>query len=600
MKNLAVVLAAAAIVALPFLFRRRSELPAWRPGDPVLVVISPHNEAIRQEFGEGFSAWHQERYGDPVKVDWRVIGGTTEIMRYLVSQYLGSAQAWWARLGRAWPAGGSERMLDPWFNPDAPPPEADTDAAARRRFGELAALWRAFRASDDPQEATSRIDLFFGGGAFDHGRAAAQGLTVPLWPPGGPPEDAGTAAAVFARMREIPREASGETWWTDVYLGAVLSTFGIVTNPDRLRDLGIADPPRVWRDLADPRYFGQIGVTDPTKSGSVAKAFEMIIHEQCGHAVAAAGYDAAQTRVFERMIAAARLPPGVMPEGVPAAYQEAVARGWVDGVNLVRMIGANARYFSDGAGKVPIDVGDGVAAAGIAIDFYGRFQALSARAPDGSARLVYVTPRGGSSVSADPIAILRGAPNKELAMRFVLYVMSPEGQRLWNYRPGTPGGPRRFALCRLPISRAFYPSDDPETQAACESHRPHTHDDLTDPDVDAYALAARFEYQPRWTGRHFGMQRDLVRAMCLDSGDELRAAWRAIRDAGGPEAAPEALALLLRMPDQPEPLTWASATGAHGGLRREEVLRVWTAFFRASYREAERRARRTDGWIGKP
>jgi hypothetical protein len=88
------------------------------------------------------------------------------------------------------------------------------------------------------------------------------------------------------------------------------------------------------------------------------------------------------------------------------------------------------------------------------------------------------------------------------------------------------------------------------------------------------------------------MQRDLVRAMCLDSGDELRAAWRAICDAGGPEAAPEAMALLLRMPDTPEPLTWASAIGALNTVRREELLRVWTAFFRHSYREAEARARK--------
>ncbi len=532
MKNLLVVLAAVIVVALPFIFSRQSERSAWRPGHPVLVAISPHNEAIRQEFGAGFSAWHQAHYGVPVKVDWRVIGGTTEIMRYLVSQYAGSTQA------------------------------------------------------------SSGIDVFFGGGTFDHGRAAAQGITVPLWKPGGPDADAGEAAILYALLKDIPQEAGGETWWTDVYLGTVLSTFGICYNPDRLRDLGVASPPRVWRDLADPRYFGQIGVTDPTKSGSVAKAFEMIIQEQCSQAVASAGFDAEKVRAFERQIAAAGLPPGVMPEGVPAAYQMAVAHGWIRGVNLVRLIGANARYFTDGAGKVPIDVGDGIAAAGIAIDFYGRFQAESAKAPDGTARLVYVTPRGGSSVSADPISILRGAPHPDLALRFLIYAMSPDGQKLWNYRPGTPGGPRRFALCRLPIGRTFYPSSDPAGQAACEAHRAYTTDDLTDPDVDAYALAARFAYQPRWTGRHFGMQRDLVRAMCLDSGDELRAAWRAIGDAGGPEAAPEAMALLLRLPDRPEPLTWASAIGTTGKLRREEVLRLWTAFFRQSYREAEARARK--------
>jgi len=593
MKNLLVMLAAVSVIALPFLFGRRSERSEWRPGHPVLVVIAPHNEAIRQEFGEGFSAWHQTQYGVPVKVDWRVIGGTTEIMRYLVSQYAGSAQAWWGRRRRAWPAGGADRMFDPRFDPDTVPAEVAADPAARRQYEAQAALWREFRASDDPMQASSGIDVFFGGGMFDHGRAAAQGLTVPLWKPGGPDTEAGPESALYALMRDIPREAGGETWWTDTQLGTVLSTFGICYNPDRLRDLGIQTPPRVWRDLADIRYFGQIGVTDPTKSGSVAKAFEMIIHEQCARAVAAAGFGAETVSAYERQIAAARLPPGVMPDGVPETYQEAVARGWVDGINLVRLIGANARYFTDGAGKVPIDVGDGVAAAGIAIDFYGRFQAEAAKSPAGVARLVYVTPHGGSSVSADPISILRGAPHKKLALRFLLYVMSSDGQKLWNYRPGTPGGPKRFALCRLPIGRTFYPSNDPEGQAACEAHRAYTHDDLTDPDVDAYALAARFAYQPRWTARHFGIQRDLVRAMCLDAGDELRAAWRAIDDAGGSEAASEAMVLLQRLPDTPLPLNWVSAVGPYGEIRREDLLRGWTAFFRQSYREAEACARRT-------
>ena len=483
-------------------------------------------------------------------------------------------------------------MFDSRFNPDAPAVAAGDDAAAQRRFKGQAALWRAFRASDDPTEVTSRIDIFFGGGSYDHGRAAAQGLTVPFWPPGGPGEAAGTARALYAFMQDIPRTAGGETWWTDVYLGTVLSTFGICYNPDRLHDLGISQPPRTWRDLADSSYFGHIGVTDPTKSGSVAKAFEMIIHEQCARVVEAAGFTAEAIQVFEQQIAAARLPVGVMPDGVPAAYQEALAQGWTDGVNLVRQIGANARYFTDGAGKVPVDVGDGVAAAGIAIDFYGRFQAESAKAVDGTARLIYITPYGGSSVSADPISILRGAPNKELALRLALYVMSPDGQKLWNYRPGTPGGPRRFALCRLPIARAFYPAASPEPQDICIAHRVYTNDDLTDPEIDAYAVAARFDYQPRWTGRHFGIQRDLVKAMCLDSGEDLRAAWQAIRDAGGPEAVPEAMALLLRLPDIPEPLTWSSAIGVYATLRREEVLRQWTAFFRASYREAKDVAKR--------
>ena len=64
------LLAALLMVALPFLFRPKSATLRWSEGDPVLVVISPHNEAIRQEFGTAFSAWHLARYGVPRCVDW--------------------------------------------------------------------------------------------------------------------------------------------------------------------------------------------------------------------------------------------------------------------------------------------------------------------------------------------------------------------------------------------------------------------------------------------------------------------------------------------------------------------------------------------------
>lgn len=600
MKSMLVILVAAFVVALPFIFRRPPEVGAWRSGDPVLVVVSPHNEAIRQEFGEAFSRWHETHHGQPVRVDWRAIGGTTEIMRYLESEYVAAVQAWWRRQRHDWPAGGGDLMLDRRFDPRQPP-AAEADDRTRQRWEAQRTLWSAFRATDDPAAFTCRIDLFFGGGTYDHDKAARQGLCVPPWP-GATPADLmatnGPAAGLLVddRGRElIPVARSGEVWRSEVFYGAVLSTFGICYNPDRLRDLGIDTPPHAWQDLTDPRLYGQVGITDPTKSGSVAKAFEMIIQEQCQAAVRAAGFDAAQVTAFEAAIRKARLPAGEIPDGVPTAYQEAVEQGWLAGVNLVRRIGANARYFTDAAGRVPIDVGTGAAAAGIAIDFYGRFQAESSRAPDGTARLIYVTPPGGSSVSADPISLLRGAPHRELAVRFMTFVLSAEGQKLWNYRPGTPGGPRRFALRRLPIRRDFYPAEDPLWQAAAAAHRPFTSDDLADPGIDPYRLAAAFEYQPRWSAAHFGIQRDLVRAMCLDSGDELRAAWRAILDHGGPEAQPAAMAVLERLPDDPLPLTWRSAITGYASVSRMDYLRRWTAFFRARYREARAVAEATSG-----
>ena len=578
----AVVLAAAFMVVLPFLFRRPEPLSRWHAGDPVLVIVTPHNEAIRQEFGTAFSAWHAEQYGRPVKIDWRAIGGTTEIMRYLASEYIGSMRGWWTRAGGEWPAAGADWMFDRRFAPDNPPAESAAGAWRRRRD-----FYLAFRTNDNPAAATAHIDLLFGGGTYDHAKAEQQGLTVPPWP-----DEASIPIGLFADAegRElIPMGNSGEVWRGRAFFGTVLSTFGICYNPDRLRDLGIAAPPRNWADLADPQYFGQIGITDPTKSGSVAKAFEMIIQQACWESVREAGFRDEAVKGWERTITAARLPVGQMPPEVPEAYQQAVERGWVNGLNRVRLIGANARYFTDAAGKVPIDVSMGAAAAGIAIDFYGRFQAEYTRAADGTPRMIYITPVGGSSVGADPISLLRGAENRELAVRFIVFCLSEAGQKLWNYRPGEAGGPVRFALRRLPIRRDFYPGEEPAFDGVAARHSKHCSEDLADPRVNPYSLARAFSYQPRWTARHFGIQRDLVRALCLDSGDELRAAWKHIQAHGGSTRQLEAMQELMKLPQTPFPVTWSSViTDYERNSNRLEYMRLWTAEMRANYRTALR------------
>ena len=568
MKSVVVLVLLAVVLALPFLFRRQPDAGEWRRGDPELVIVTPHNEAIRQEFGEGFSRWHQEHFGKPVRIDWRVIGGTTEIMRYLSSEYAASAKRFFKTQSVAWPANGAEVILS-----GKPPQDGDGGA-----------LWQAFRTCDAPTEITSRMDVFFGGGVYDHAKAERQGLTVAAWGEAGPPPGLFEDAAGHAL---IPAEMNGEVWRGGAYYGSVLSAFGICYNANRLADLRIARPPAAWEDLADPRYIGNVGLADPTKSGSVAKAFEMIIHARCARHVAEAGFTREQVRRFEALIAVGS------PE-VPPPYQNAVERGWLEGVKLVRLIGANARYFTDAAGKVPADVGMGAAAAGIVIDFYGRLQSELSTPLGCEPVMRYVTPMGGSSVTADPISLLRGAPNRELAVRFIEYVLGEDGQRLWNYRPDTPGGPRRFALRRLPIRRDFYPSNDPAWQAAFERHRPHLADPLWQPDVDAYRLGESFHYEPRWTARHFGIQRELIRAMCMDSGDELRQAWRAILAHGGPAENPEAMRHLEAMPEQPHPLTWASAVGAYADEPRLTILSEWTAFFRRQYRLAEDAATRRD------
>ena len=508
-RNISILLLAAVIVALPFVLRKPAPEQAWREGDPVVVVITPHTASIREEFGDAFSEWHHEHYGSPARVDWRVIGGTTEIMRYLESEY----------------------------------------------------------AISD----TCKMDVFYGGGQYDHDSAERKKLTVPL-PSGVFDED------------DYPLARGGEIWRGNNYVAAALATFGIVYNPDRLDDLGIDTPPATWRDLADPRYRRYVGVTDPTKSGSIAKAFEMIIHTECRRAVLDAGFTRDDIHAFE-----ADLP------SAPAAYTNAITQGWLEGIRTVQLIGANARYFTDGSSKVSMDVSSGDIAAGVSIDSTARAQS------EVSGHGIYITPVGGSSVSADPISLLRGAPNPATAERFLAFVLSLDGQKLWNYRPGAPGGPKRYALRRLPAHAAFYrkqnreprtenqeyglPSADDSILSSefCVLSSEFTTDDLLDPSISAWALSEAFEYVPRWTASHFATFRLLIRVMCMDSGDALKDAWDAIIAHGGPDAQPAAMSQLTQLPPGLAFDTAASFAKADP----LETARQWTLFFRASYATAK-------------
>ncbi len=52
-----------------------------------VVIISPHNEAIRYEFARGFERWHARHFGEAVTVEWRDIGGTADSLRFVQSEF---------------------------------------------------------------------------------------------------------------------------------------------------------------------------------------------------------------------------------------------------------------------------------------------------------------------------------------------------------------------------------------------------------------------------------------------------------------------------------------------------------------------------------
>jgi len=56
-------------------------------GKDRVVIISPHNEAIRYEFAQGFDRWHRLRFGEGAAVDWRDVGGTADALRFVQSEF---------------------------------------------------------------------------------------------------------------------------------------------------------------------------------------------------------------------------------------------------------------------------------------------------------------------------------------------------------------------------------------------------------------------------------------------------------------------------------------------------------------------------------
>lgn len=531
MKRAFIIFTLVAIVALPFALRPAR--PTTAAADDTLVVITPHNEAIRHEFARGFARWYREKTGRTVAIDWRMVGGTSDIARFLEGEYTAAFEYHWRRLGREWSSAIQSGFQSARLPADAP--------------AEVKEARAVFLAS----EVGCGIDVFFGGGTYDFDRQAQAGRLV----------DSGIMKARPEWFTEtsIPRRFGGEEYFQrdGLWIGAVLSSYGIIFNRDSLRRLGIEREPMQWTDLADPRLIGEVALADPTKSGSVAKAFENILQQQM------------QRRL--QALQAAR------PGAAAAEVEEAAVReGWLEGMRILQRIGANARYFTDTSQKPPIDVAAGNCAVGLCIDFYGRQQQEAVRRRDGSERVGYRTPAGGSVASVDPVALLRGAKQRGAAVAFIEFVLSQDGQKLWNFKVGAPGGPERFVLRRMPVRRDFYANR--EWRAL-----------MTDPDDSPFEETDPLVYREAWTGRYFREMALIVRVMCQDTHQDLKTAWRAIQ-AAPPERRERALAALQDLSAIDYGRTTGEIRRRLGARDKVEEVRLakdLADFFRANYRRAE-------------
>jgi len=530
-RQIPLLLALLAVLGLP-IFLRPKGLDLGAGAGRTVVIISPHNESIRSELGRAFEAWYQARRGQQVHVDWRTPGGTSEIARYVDSEYVGAFEHYWKdTLHRPWSSAVEASFASRKVTLNADPAQDSVEQQARRAFLDSA--------------VSCKLDLFFGGGAFDFQQASGKGQLVDCGFLKAHPEMFGDGPG------QIPKIVGGEAYWDPQgrWIGTAISAFGICYNTDVLKRRGLPSPV-TWSDLGSPGYAHGIALANPTQSGSMTKALEMLIQQQ-----------------MQERVTKARALGDVSPD----LEKKAVAEGWSDAMRLLMRIGANARYFTDSSGKISLDVAAGEAAAGMVIDFYGRFESEAVREPDGYSRLQYVDAEGGTSYGVDPIGLFRGAPNADVARDFIDFVMSPEGQKLWNWKVGVAGGPRKYALRRLPVLPALY--------------APEFRDLRTDPDVNPYELAKKFTYHDAWTGPLFRQIAFVFRVMCIDPHEELQSAWDALSKAQFPVEA-------MNVFQDVSVVDYAVATGrmrdALGGdkIREVQLAKELADHFRAQYARA--------------
>ncbi|RME94483.1 MAG: ABC transporter substrate-binding protein [Verrucomicrobia bacterium] len=413
---------------------------------PTVVVISPHNSSIRYEFGRAFARWHQETYGRPAQVEWRNVGGTSDAVKFVLSEF-----------------------------------ESKPEGIG--------------------------IDVFFGGGPEPYLRLAEMDLAEPCPLP----------AEVLAG---IPQRAAGIELYDPQFrwYGAALSSFGILQNLRVLERLGL-DPVERWADLARPELCDWVAGGDPRRSGTMNNMYE--------------------------------------------AYLQAC--GWERGWQLLTQLAGNISQFDRLSSSTAKQVTLGEAACGLAIDFYAFTQIAYA----GRTNLTFVLPRDFTAISIDGIAVLKGAPHRELARRFVRFVMDEPGQKLWHLPKGHPEGPQRFSIERMAVRPDLY----------------RRYRDVSNVAFSPFELQQTFRYDPRLAQARRDVMSAMFGSLLVDTHTELRAAWKAVIRRG---LRPDEVAELGRVPlGEQEALGLAHREWKDPAFRTRQRIQ-WQNWAQAKYRRLVR------------
>ncbi|HXG50362.1 MAG TPA: extracellular solute-binding protein [candidate division Zixibacteria bacterium] len=347
------------------------------------------------------------------------------------------------------------------------------------------------------------IDILFGGGLDPYLALQKSGLLLPY------PLPASLLEKIPSRLGGVPLYDPSHHWY-----GATLSGFGIVYNKAVLRRARL---PAVttWEGLASPELFTWVGSSDPRKSGSVHMAYEIILQ----------------------------------------------AYGWEKGWRIITGLGANVRNFTSSASQVPKDVAIGEVAYGLAIDFYAWAQVKEA----GADLIGYVMPGNLTIINPDCIGILKGAPNRKVAEAFLRFVMSEDGQKLWLWTVGTPGGPQRFELGRFSVLPSLYEASGNRTAVQ----------------MNPFKWQSDFTFDSKKGAARWSIVNDLIGALIIDQKQHLNRAWKAALAGGLTEQEWQRLAAT--------PISEAEALELARSKWKDPVFRNqrindWIEFARAKYR----------------
>ena len=103
--------------------------------------------------------------------------------------------------------------------------------------------------------------------------------------------------------------------------------------------------------------------------------------------------------------------------------------GWVEGWKVLTAIASNTKKFVNSSSAPIKSVISGEAAASMTIGYFANSKIIEL----GANKLSFVFPKGETIVNPDPISILKGAPNKLQAKRFIEFILSEEAQKYFSY-----------------------------------------------------------------------------------------------------------------------------------------------------------------------